>query len=71
MIDPTRIFIVPQPYVDADRSFVDDCKLATVFIRKVLEDNPQLSVVEAFETVKRRISPICELDWDSMMPNSS
>lgn len=69
MIDLTRIFIVPRPHVDADSSFVDDCNLATVFMRKILEDNPEISIMDAFEILKQRISPICKLDWDSMMPN--
>lgn len=63
-----NVFVVPKPDTDQDSGLQEDCRLVTQLLRRVLREQPSLTLPEAFAVLKWKVMRICLFDWDSMEP---
>jgi len=67
-LNPDNVIVIPVPEAPRDLDLLDDCQMLTMLLRKVVREQPNLNLNEAFLVVKRQVMQICVMKWDAMAP---
>lgn len=63
-----NVFVVPKQNVYQDLGLQEDCRLVTQLLRRVLREQPSLTLPEAFAVLRWKVMRICIFDWEAMEP---